>query len=173
MPPDIQKLVSTANQGGKPSTPQMLLGNQSGPLGRGGTSNASAAPTSHTVVHTPVRLTAVKTQSVHAVADTLKLRGDGAVERRNKVVNRHLTYVLFNRNVESLWSDALPIVHRSRNSQRAEQLETTVLRGLIHVTCELYLDDIVILASSDEEYIERRREILERFRQYNTDSTHP
>ena len=172
-PPDTRKLVSTANQEEDPPR-RKCYGIQSGPLGRGGTSNESAAPTLHTVGHAPieeiddqVRLTSVETQSVHAVADTLKLRGDGAVERRNKVVNRHLTYALFDSNVESFWSDALPIVQRTINSQGAEQLETTVSRGLIQVMIvNCYIDDIAIVASSDEEYTERRRELLERFRQY-------
>ena len=48
-----------------------------------------------------------------------------------------------------------------------QQLETTVLGGLIHVTCELYIDDLVIWASTYEEYVTRLEEILERFKRHN------
>ena len=44
---------------------------------------------------------------------------------------------------------------------------TVVLAGLIHITCEQYLDDTIMPASSEEEFIERLTTILERFEKHD------
>ena len=46
-------------------------------------------------------------------------------------------------------------------------LATVVLTGLIMIICELYLDDLIIFASSCDELIENFRLVLIRFREYN------
>jgi hypothetical protein len=46
-------------------------------------------------------------------------------------------------------------------------LATIVLVGLLYATCELYIDDIIIYASTDDEFCERLIQILERCRKFN------
>ena len=46
-------------------------------------------------------------------------------------------------------------------------LTTIVLAGLIMFICELYLDDLIIYASTEDELIENYVKVLERFRKYN------
>ena len=43
----------------------------------------------------------------------------------------------------------------------------TVLRGLIGHVCELYIDDILVYGSSDEEYFTNLELVLQRLKQYN------
>ena len=45
-------------------------------------------------------------------------------------------------------------------------LATIVLAGLLYITLELYLDDIIVYAKNEEEFIRRLKAIFERFRQY-------
>jgi transposase InsO family protein len=45
-------------------------------------------------------------------------------------------------------------------------MATVVLIGLIHAICELYIDDCITWGISDEEYLDRLRNIFERFRKY-------
>lgn len=47
-----------------------------------------------------------------------------------------------------------------------QQLASIVLVGLIYVLCELYLDDVIIFASSEDEFLHRLRQVFERFRKY-------
>jgi transposase InsO family protein len=47
-----------------------------------------------------------------------------------------------------------------------QQLASIVLVGLLYITCELYLDDVIIFASTEEEFLVRLRKVFERFRQY-------
>jgi hypothetical protein len=46
-------------------------------------------------------------------------------------------------------------------------MATIVLAGLIYVTCELYLDDCIVYASTEEEFVERLRQLFLRFREHN------
>ena len=45
-------------------------------------------------------------------------------------------------------------------------IATVVLVNLLHVICELYIDDILIHASTENEFIQRVRQIFERFRKH-------
>ena len=46
-------------------------------------------------------------------------------------------------------------------------ISTIVLAGLIYLTCELYIDDIVVHAQTEDELLHNLREIFSRFRHYN------
>ncbi len=46
-------------------------------------------------------------------------------------------------------------------------MATIVLVGLLYVICELYLDDILIYAATNEEFLASLRKVFERCRQYN------
>ena len=46
-------------------------------------------------------------------------------------------------------------------------LATVVLAGLIMVICELYIDDVLIYAQSDKEFIQNVEQVFERFRKHN------
>ena len=48
-----------------------------------------------------------------------------------------------------------------------QMLSTIVLAGLIHIICELYLDDCIIWANSESEFLDRIRQVFVRFRDYN------
>ena len=48
-----------------------------------------------------------------------------------------------------------------------QMMATIVLVGLIYVVCELYIDDIIIPAKTEEQFIERVRLVLTRFRKFN------
>jgi hypothetical protein len=61
----------------------------------------------------------------------------------------------------------LPMGLKGAGSYFQRVISTIVLSGLIGVTCELYLDDVIIFASSEEEFLTRLTEILERFRKFN------
>ena len=45
-----------------------------------------------------------------------------------------------------------------------EQMVTKVLNGLLYRTCEMYLDDCIVYAASNEEFLERLEEVFQRFR---------
>jgi len=47
-----------------------------------------------------------------------------------------------------------------------QMLATIVLAGLMYVVCELYIDDIIIPATNEEDLIERLQKVLTRFRKY-------
>ena len=42
-----------------------------------------------------------------------------------------------------------------------------VLSGLLYITCEVYLDDILVWGSSEEEFIENLGKVFKRFEEYN------
>jgi len=44
---------------------------------------------------------------------------------------------------------------------------TVVLKGMMGTICEVYLDDILVYSRNQEEFLEKLRAILTRFRQYN------
>jgi hypothetical protein len=46
-------------------------------------------------------------------------------------------------------------------------MASRVLAGLLYIFVELYLDDVVVYATSDEEFLARLRVVFERFRQFN------
>ena len=48
-----------------------------------------------------------------------------------------------------------------------QQIGDTVLGGLIHQICELYIDDVIIYGETYEEYLENIEKVLTRFAEYN------
>ena len=46
-------------------------------------------------------------------------------------------------------------------------MASEVLAGLLYTFVELYLDDVLVYATKDEEFLERLRVVFERFRQFN------
>ena len=48
-----------------------------------------------------------------------------------------------------------------------QQIGDTVLGGLIHQICELYIDDVIIYGETYEEYLENIERVLTRFAEYN------
>jgi hypothetical protein len=47
-------------------------------------------------------------------------------------------------------------------------LATIVLAGLIYTICEPYIDDVIIYASTEEDFVQQRLEqVLERCRKFN------
>ena len=61
----------------------------------------------------------------------------------------------------------LPMGLTDAGSYFQHQLTVNVLNGLMHNTCELYLDDCMVYASSVDEYLERLRQVFLRFRAHN------
>jgi len=60
----------------------------------------------------------------------------------------------------------LPMGLREAGSYFQHQLSTRVLNGLIHHTCELYLDDCMVYAGNVDDYIDRLRGVFNRFREH-------
>ena len=48
-----------------------------------------------------------------------------------------------------------------------QNIARIVLKDLLYVICELYIDDIIVYGATQEEFLENLRKILERMRQYN------
>lgn len=48
-----------------------------------------------------------------------------------------------------------------------QQLAAIVLAGIVHIFCELYLDDCIVYASTEADYLVRLRDVFTRFRNYN------
>lgn len=48
-----------------------------------------------------------------------------------------------------------------------KMLATIVLVGLIFISCELYIDDIIVPAKDEDQYLVRLRQVLERFDKHN------
>ena len=46
------------------------------------------------------------------------------------------------------------------------RIAMVVLVGLVYIVCEVYVDDILVHATSDEEFVERLKLVFERFRKY-------
>jgi len=61
----------------------------------------------------------------------------------------------------------LPMGLTDAGSYFQHQLSTKVLNGLINHSCELYLDDCMVHAGNDEEYMERLRQVFLRFREHS------
>jgi hypothetical protein len=46
-------------------------------------------------------------------------------------------------------------------------MASKVLAGLLYIFVELFLDDVLVYATTDEEFLGRLRTVFERFRQFN------
>jgi hypothetical protein len=61
----------------------------------------------------------------------------------------------------------LPMGLKGAASWFQQQIATKVLAGLIEKICELYIDDIIVYAETQEELLERVSEVLSRLQQFN------
>ena len=61
----------------------------------------------------------------------------------------------------------LPFGPKRAPSYFQEQMATVVLAGLIYSICEIYIDDCNVFAQTDEEFLDRLRQIFTRFRKHN------
>ena len=61
----------------------------------------------------------------------------------------------------------VPMGPKGAPSYFQHQMVNTVLPGLVHVMCEVYLDDICVYAQTVEELCTRLDQVLERFKKYN------
>ena len=48
-----------------------------------------------------------------------------------------------------------------------EMMATVVLAGLLYVTCEMYLDDCIVFGNEPDEFLQRLRDVIIRFREKN------
>jgi hypothetical protein len=46
-------------------------------------------------------------------------------------------------------------------------IASIVLAGLLYITVELYLDDVLVYATTEDEFTERLGKLFQRFRQHN------
>ncbi len=46
-------------------------------------------------------------------------------------------------------------------------MASRVLAGLLYIFVKLYLDDVLVYAMNDDEFLERLQIVFERFRQFN------
>jgi hypothetical protein len=58
----------------------------------------------------------------------------------------------------------LPFGPRRAPSYFQEMMATIVLNGLIYISCEMYLDDCIVFARGQEEFLERLERVFRRFR---------
>ena len=73
-------------------------------------------------------------------------------------------FILFNGVYEFT---RLPFGPKRAPSYFQEQMATVVLAGLIYSICEIYIDDCNVFAQTDEEFVDRLRQIFTRFRKHN------
>ena len=59
----------------------------------------------------------------------------------------------------------LPFGPKWAPSYFQEQMVTKVLQGLLYVSCEMYLDDCIVYASSEDQFLVRLKEVSQRFRE--------
>ena len=79
--------------------------------------------------------------------------------------SRHLTaFMTWNGVYEWL---RLPMGLKGAPSYFQRVLSTHVLGGLINVICELYLDDLIIYGSTEEEFLHNLEQVLKRLKEYN------
>jgi hypothetical protein len=57
----------------------------------------------------------------------------------------------------------LPFGPKRAPSYFQEQIAPVVLAGLIYLICEMYLDDCIVFATGDEQFIERLETVFKRF----------
>ncbi len=60
----------------------------------------------------------------------------------------------------------VPMGLKGAPSYFQQMMATIVLAGLIYYICEAYLDDIIVYAETEEELVQRLREVFERFRKF-------
>ena len=58
----------------------------------------------------------------------------------------------------------LPFGPKRAPSYFQEQMVSKVLQGLLYVSCEMYLGDCIVCAFSEDQFVERQREVLQRFK---------
>lgn len=58
----------------------------------------------------------------------------------------------------------LPFGLKRAPSYFQEMMATIVLIGLIYISCEIYLDDCIVYAKGNKQFLERLRKVFERFR---------
>ena len=58
----------------------------------------------------------------------------------------------------------VPIYYRAP-SYFEERMVTKVLQGLLYVSCEIYLDDCIVYASNEDQFLTRPKEVFQRFRE--------
>lgn len=58
----------------------------------------------------------------------------------------------------------LPFGPKRAPSYFQEQMASDVLAGLVYVICEIYLDDIIIYATGNDEFVDRTRQVFARLR---------
>ena len=61
----------------------------------------------------------------------------------------------------------LPMGLKGAPSHFQHQMQTEVLKDLMYNICEIYLDDIIIYAETEEEFIERLHIVFNRLKEYN------
>jgi hypothetical protein len=61
----------------------------------------------------------------------------------------------------------LPMGLKGTASYFQRMMASRVLAGLLYIFVELYLDDVLVYATNDDEFLERLRIVFERFRQFN------
>jgi hypothetical protein len=61
----------------------------------------------------------------------------------------------------------VPMGLKGAPSYFQEQLATVVLAGILYIVCELYLDDVIVYGQTKEEFVQRLKDVFERFRKYN------
>ena len=61
----------------------------------------------------------------------------------------------------------LPFGPKRAPSYFQQMMATVVLAGLIYIICEMYIDDCNVFAETDNEFVDRLRQIFTRFREHN------
>jgi hypothetical protein len=61
----------------------------------------------------------------------------------------------------------LPMGLKGAASYFQRMMASIVLAGLLYITVELYLDDVLVYAKTEEEFTERLGKLFQRFRQHN------
>jgi Reverse transcriptase (RNA-dependent DNA polymerase) len=61
----------------------------------------------------------------------------------------------------------LPFGPKRAPSYFQEQMASAVLAGLIYLICEMYLDDCIVFATGDEQFLERLETVFKRFKERN------
>ena len=59
----------------------------------------------------------------------------------------------------------LPFGPKRAPSYLNGQMVTKVLQGLLYVSCKMYLDDCIVYASDEDQFLTRLREVFQRFRE--------
>lgn len=59
----------------------------------------------------------------------------------------------------------IPMGHKNAGAYFQKEVGTDALQGLLYIICELYIDDLLIHAISEEDFILRTRKVFERFRE--------